>query len=435
MAPTDSGGSGGGAIEDKELSKEDMINFMADDNDENEVIELEDKKSSNKKEAKTEVKVDEKDDEKDDSEEEKEEVDELDEIEEELKKDETNDEEEIELISPLKRREVLAKYPNIFKEFPQLEKAYYKEQKYSELLPTIKDAKDAVEKAEVLDKFEIDLAKGNTEKVLLAVKQSSPDAFAKLVDDYLPNLAKVDQTAYHHVLGNVIKNTILAMAQEARDSNDEDLMTAASAVNKFVFASSKFEKPVPLSKGEVKNPEIDELKKKEQEFTKRQFETARDSVSDKIDKTLKATIEGNIDPKESMTDYVRRNASREALEELQEHLNSDTRLKSILNKLWERAFKDNFSPKSVEAIKSTYLSRARTLLPSVIKKARNEALKGLGKRVKEDDEETTETTSLKKGPVASGKSTTSVNRGKSPRESAKTIPQNMSTLDFLMSDD
>jgi hypothetical protein len=225
------------------------------------------------------------------------------------------------------------------------------------------------------------------------------------------------------------------MAQEARDSNDEDLMTAASAVNKFVFASSKFEKPVPLSKGEVKNPEIDELKKKEQEFTKRQFETARDSVSDKIDKTLKATIEGNIDPKESMTDYVRRNASREALEELQEHLNSDTRLKSILNKLWERAFKDNFSPKSVEAIKSTYLSRARTLLPSVIKKARNEALKGLGKRVKEDDEETTETTSLKKGPVASGKSTTSVNRGKSPRESAKTIPQNMSTLDFLMSDD
>jgi hypothetical protein len=115
MAPTDSGGSGGGAIEDKELSKEDMINFMADDNDENEVIELEDKKSSNKKEAKTEVKVDEKDDEKNDSEEEKEEVDELDEIEEELKKDETNDEEELELISPLKRREVLAKYPNIFK--------------------------------------------------------------------------------------------------------------------------------------------------------------------------------------------------------------------------------------------------------------------------------------------------------------------------------
>ena len=38
-----------------------------------------------------------------------------------------------------------------------------------------------------------------------------------------------------------------------------------------------------------------------------------------------------------------------------------------------------FDKESTDRIKSAYLSKAKTLLPSVIKKARNDALRGLGR--------------------------------------------------------
>ena len=48
--------------------------------------------------------------------------DELKDIEEELKGPK---EEDLELTTPVRRREILAKYPKLFKDFPYLEKAYY----------------------------------------------------------------------------------------------------------------------------------------------------------------------------------------------------------------------------------------------------------------------------------------------------------------------
>src|SRR5881396_2432670 len=141
-------GTGGGG----DVSKDDMIQFMNEDEKE-EVIKLDDSKEKDKTEPK------EKDDDKKIGEErtgvdEKEEEDELKELEEELKEP---DEEKLELVTPIPRREILAKYPQLFKDFPYLEKAYYREQQFTELLPTIEDAKIAVEKSSILDKFENDV--------------------------------------------------------------------------------------------------------------------------------------------------------------------------------------------------------------------------------------------------------------------------------------
>src|SRR3990167_6712893 len=73
---------------------------------------------------------------------------------------------EPEIITHARRKEILAKYPTIFKDFPFLEKSYFREQKYAELLPTLDDAREAVERSETLKKFEGDLLNGNSESVL-----------------------------------------------------------------------------------------------------------------------------------------------------------------------------------------------------------------------------------------------------------------------------
>jgi hypothetical protein len=421
LAPEGEGGGGGS------LDKENVIELLGEEPEE--TLDITPPKKPDGKET-PDSSLDEK--ETDESEEEQEEeVDELKEIEEEL---EGPSEEDLELMTPVRRKEILAKYPKLFKDFPYLEKAYYREQQFTELLPTINDAKIAVEKAQVLDKFDREIMSGDLTTVLAAAKEESQEAFLKIADNYLPALRKVDQQAYYHVLGNVIKDTIITMVRESRALGEQGqpLQAAANILNQFVFGSNTFQPPQPLSKSskpEDKNKE-DEIRQREQQLVMGQFESTRDDLQSRTDNVLKATIDGHIDPKKSMTDYVRKNASREAFETLEGLMTKDTRFRGLLDRLWEKAFEKNFDKESTDRIKSAYLSKAKTLLPSVIKKARNDALKGLGKRVKDDDESSEEQTP-KKGPITPGRST-SQSSGKIKK--ASDIPRNMSTLDVLMQD-
>lgn len=406
-------------------NKEDVIEFLGAE-DEPEVLDISGEprtrktkeKDENTPETETETQTEGETEESDED-------DELAELEKEL---EGPTDEQLELVTPVRRKEILAKYPNVFKDFPYLEKAYYRDQQFTELLPTIADAKVAVEKATTLDKFENEIMGGTTENILKAVKEENPKGFYKIVDDYLPTLARVDEKAYMHLLGNITKHTIVAMVQEGKNSGNEVLQNAAQILNQFVFGSSKFTPPTNLSKdGPEEEQQESAATKRQQEFLRGQFESTNADLNTRINNTLKNTIDAHIDPKKSMSDYVRKNATKDALETVGELIGKDTRFKALTDKLWEKAFENNFDKPSMDKIRSAFLSKAKTLLPAVIKKARNEALRGTGHRVKDDGEETTPN----RGPIAAGRPHSQTPSGKVTNP--KDIPHKMSTLDFLNS--
>jgi hypothetical protein len=411
------------------MGKEDIIDFLSQDDDKPEIIQLDDKKE--KKDEKPEEvdegleeRTDKSEKGKETDEEEKEpEIDELAELEEELA--EPTDE-QLEITTPVRRGEILAKYPNLFKEFPYLEKAYYREQQYTKHFPTPADAEEALAKVQTLDRFEQDLSQGNTETILKAVKSSDPKSFNKVVDDYLPTLAKVDSDAYHHVIGNVIKHTIASMVA----TKNEALTSAAHLLNQYVFASDTFTPPTKLSREERDNPQVNELEQKQAAFQKQRLDSTTSELNSRVNGVYKATIEAHIDPKNSMTDYIKRNAIKDSQEMLNSLISRDTRFKSLVDKLWEKAIESDFNKESIDRIRRAYISKAQTLLPSVIKKARNEALKGMGKRVsKEEDDNTERETKVTKDKEESPRSRSNTNSGRKGE-----IPRGMSSLEYLMQD-
>jgi len=399
--------------------KDDVIKFLGEDDEPEEKLDLTEKKD--KKEKKEVVEDDDSDESESESEElDEEENEEDDELAALLDETEEPKEEQLELVTPVRRREILNKYPTLFKDFPYLEKAYYREQQFTELFPTIPDAKQAVEKGKSFDMFEKDLMSGNAENLLKVIKDGNSNSFYKIVDDFLPTLARVDNNAYTHVLANTIKHTIISMLTEAKRSNNETLQSAAVILNQFAFGNSEFTAPTRLAKEEKPNDKEDELKTREQQFVKQQFDTATTDLNGRVNNAIMNAINTNIDPKGSMTDYVKRTAVRDANEQLATLIDRDTRFKTIMDRLWEDAFRRGFSRESVDRIKSAYLSKARTLLPSVIKKARNEALKGIGKRVRDTEESGTKSRSQRSSS------------DKSEKKSA--VPKTMSTLEFLNQD-
>jgi uncharacterized membrane-anchored protein YjiN (DUF445 family) len=223
------------------------------------------------------------------------------------------------------------------------------------------------------------------------------------------------------------------------ESEGAPLQSAAALLNQFLFGTTKYVPPSALSVEE--KPENNEkeraLEEKEQKFEKQRFESARDNLGTRVENSIRKTIEQYIDPRSVMTDYVKKTAIKESVDTVQNLLGKDTRFKSLLDKLWDNAYKNDYNTESLEKIRSAVLSRAKTLLPTVLKKARNEALKGMGKRVKEDstddDTDTTERNVTKlKGKQ--GQSTSSRNGGQSTKGANNQIPAGMSTRDWLLQD-
>lgn len=424
--------AGGGGV--SELGKDEIYDFLSDDKDEKEVIDIDDKKDKSVKDDKKEPKEEKEEESDEDSDDEadknEEEIDELTELEEDL---EEPDEEKLELVTPVRRAEIIKKYPEIFKDFPYLEKAYYREQQFTEIYATIPEAREAREKAETLDNVERDLNDGNTELLLKSI-HGNKKAFGKIVDNYLSVLSNVDKDAYLHVVGNTIKHTIAHMVSEARKTGNSDLQSAAHLLNQFTFGTSEWSPPEKMIRDSdnKEDPKAQELENRERTINRREFDRTNSEVSDRINNAIRSTIDQHIDPKKSMTDYVRKHAVSEAIDQTTKLIKTDKRFSQLVDKLWEKAIKSNYDKKDVDNIRSAFLSKAKTLLPTVIKQARNEALRGMGKRVS-DDSSDKESKSDK-----SDKSSKNESRNESRSHSKsdkKSVPSGMSSLEYLMADD
>lgn len=333
---------------------------------------------------------------------------------------------ETDYIPHVGKKEILKKYPDLFKDFPSLERAYYKSTQYEELFPTMADAKQTAEKAQSFDNFQSVLLRGKMEPVLKAVKDNNPQAFNAIVDGYMENLKEADPNAFTHVVTNMGKNVIIAMVNEAERSRNDNLKAAAVILNQFLFGNSEFTPPATYGKPQ-NNPEVDQerqrLQTERQQFLQQRFDTAINEVSTKCNNIIRSTITHHIDPKNLMSEYVRNTAVRDCMEKLDSLISQDERFGRLKDQLWRKAVESNFSKPSVDAIKTLFLNKNKTLLKDVIAQARNAALKGIGKRVTESREEPSQ-----RGRINPGAPTSQSRKGSSE------IPKGMSTLEFLNKD-
>jgi len=384
----------------------DKLNEATETDEPEDKIELEDTEDKEEDEPDEEEEPEGKTEDKEDEEEDKSEDEDKDD----------DDEEELSLVAPFRKRDILKKYPKIFKEFPYLEEAFYRDQKFVEVFPTVRDAKEAAEKAEYMERFEAQLMDGDTETVLKLVRDNDQNSFNEIVDNYIEVLGKVDPNAQLHVIGNVAKNLIITLAREGKSRKDENLQNTAQILQEFLFQTKEFEAPKKLAKerSEDDNSERDEWREE-------RFNTVQGDMSKRIENSLTATINSSIDPRDSMTEYVKSRAVKDVLSQMQEQIGDDNRFTKILDGLWIRANEQNYSEDSMRKIRGAYLSKAKTVLPRVIRKVRQEALKGLGRK------------SSSGGKTKErGRTTSSTTRTKSSERSKD--GKGMSTVDFFNQD-
>ncbi len=307
---------------------------------------------------------------------------ELEDSEEVEEKEEDIDPNDVELQVPVKMKELLAKYPNIKKDFPELIAANFREKEYAEVFPTVDDAKEAVEKVATLDKFQDLIFKGDTAPILEIVKKEDPNGFNALVNNYLPNLQKVDPAAYNYLIKDTVSKYLNLAFSVGKQRNDADLQTAAQMLYNLEFGGAN--PPQQFGDGKKVAPEIEEVKKERAAFEEEKHTSHIGALDTRMSNSIKSAIAINIDPKNSMTGYVKKNAINDCYTLIDSQMKEDKRFMATVKGLQDKAKKNSYNESSMNDIRKLVLGRAKYLMKEAVNKTRTEALKGISVREKSD---------------------------------------------------
>lgn len=273
-------------------------------------------------------------------------------------------------------RQVIDKYPKIFKDFPGLRDVFFRERDYSRVFPTVEDASEAYDQLNTLKAGEQIISNGNPKDFLEVLRDYDPNKEAQFVEQFLPTLYKNNKRAFEAVTEPVIQYALRSMHMDAKRNGNENLTNSAVNVYEWLFGSDDIEsggKPQRLTPAAPQNdPEKENLRQENQRLLSTRHnefvDGALNSASRKIDSIIKTALP------EEVSGFEVKSITREVMDRLGAVLRADSAHRSNMDRLIRNGRNDAYSEAARERLSSAFLSRAKLALPEIIKKVKSEAL-------------------------------------------------------------
>lgn len=269
-------------------------------------------------------------------------------------------------------------YPELFKKFPGLKQAFFREQEFTKLFPNVDDAQSALEAQENYTAIRESVINGDAETFLTNLKSASPESVASFASNFLGDLHKVDKEIYIEVTTPVIKNVLRQVLASAMEDKDENLAAAAKVTHKAIFGGGydDINKEVrgARSTKEEDTPERNKFNKERNDFYQTKFNTLRQGVWTEVETSLTREIEKGLDPNNSIKPGLKKMLVEKIFDEVTKKVSADTAHIGRMNQLWDREKRAGYSGQLKDSLKTTYLSRAKALMPAIRAKIRAEAV-------------------------------------------------------------
>lgn len=284
-------------------------------------------------------------------------------------------------------KKIKEKFPEFAKtgEFKELRNAYHREAQYTELFPTIEDAREAAENNETFTKLNHEIfEQGTAEGLLKAIATADGEAFKKVANGILDGIAKIDNTTYVSVITPVVRRLAKQMYQEGRKelnrNNDSDygkaLVATAKNIMKYAeFDDGEIDKDEPRQDNTLSEKEKD-LQNREATIKQEKFVGAYRICDTSVEKHLDKAILDGLDPDNKFNEFTRDILLEKIKNEVKEQIQKDTSHLKRMTSLWKRAEQSGYNRESLSRIVSAYLERARPIIPNVRAKIRSNAIKG-----------------------------------------------------------
>jgi hypothetical protein len=283
-------------------------------------------------------------------------------------------------------KDITKKYPTVFKDFPELKRNFFLARQYEQIIPTVEDAKAAVEQANYYQYFQAKVLTGDAKEVLDSIANSGErKAMEKFTNNFLPSLKEVDENSFYRVTAPVIQQVLYAAVQQGVGSNDKNLAEAAKWIHNFVFGNPQVAKPNwnrESPEREQIDPERLQFLRDKMQFERSRMEESMGEVSGSIVSEMRKVILKDLDPRNEMQPYMRKKLLEDIIQETGKILQKDQHHLRKMDSLWDNLRATGMRQNGKTRIKDTYLARAIQVLPSVRARLKAEAL---GRKLKNND--------------------------------------------------
>lgn len=313
---------------------------------------------------------------------------------------------------------IKAKYPTIFKDFPDLRDAFFREREFSKVYGSVDDAVEAATKSGYYDSFVSAVDKGDVGMLMDAVIEMGDSQAQAFVENFLPAVEARSTKALGKITAPFVHRAIRFVFEDGKNMGGErgqNLMVAARYMAKHLFNEENPERLHGQLQAEP-SPERQELENQRRQFATQQFEVASSDVERVIDNRLQRDVIKHIDPNGAMNEFMREALAEKVIKELQDVIVEDKAHLTRMTSLWRRATKEAYNGESKARIVSAFLARAKQSMPSVVARIKAQAKPAIQRAVQE------------KGDIPSQRSKSG---GHSPRPGARIDYSRTTDMDIL----
>lgn len=293
--------------------------------------------------------------------------------------------------SPVNLLELNKKYPKLLKEFPGLRESIVREQKFTEVFPTVEMAQEAYDRSESFKNFNSELLSGQSGNILASINKIDPKAFNKLTTGFLDTVFKIDRDQHSRLIMPVVSRAIKHVFNEGAKHKNENLQVAAQYFSDFLFGKTnpqEIPEGLPADKDDENSEARLKVQRERDAWLKERYDVATQDIAVQIDGSLTKLIEQNLDPHNRLTPFAKNALVNKIANDLDSILGKNPRHARTMQALWARAEKSGYSAEWRNKIRDTVIESAKRILPQVRQRNYAEAVKG-GKSGKVNDSKIT----------------------------------------------
>jgi len=270
-------------------------------------------------------------------------------------------------------KDIKAKYPDLFKDFPDIKEAIFREAKYTQYFPTVEDAAEAVSDNETFNVLSDAALAGNSAPLIESLAKTDEKALKAFSASFLQNLYRQNQEVYTLAVTPIFENFF----RQAYKSGDENMKNSALNLAQFLFGEDGEDSVLgkkTVSKVAQLLEESSQSTKTREEGLTTAFRSTAAWVSSEVSKSMKFLVMKDFDPDKVFTPTVRGMLVEEIIKKIDSKLAQDQGHKTVMGARWRRARTNGYTDDDKSKLLATYLARAKSLIPTVREQVRSAAL-------------------------------------------------------------
>jgi hypothetical protein len=297
---------------------------------------------------------------------------------------------------------------------------YFREAEYSKVFPTIDDAKEASENNTAFQSIRESVFDGNGSKLFSAIKEVSDKDLEKFSMTVLSTLHSVHPKAFWTAANPLVEDIARNMFAKGVKDGNESLQNAARYLSDYFFGNTEIAEGKKTSI--IKIEDNNEVKQEREKFDNEKLTAFRSGVETDLRSQLVRAIEAKdiktgksrLDPDEVFSNFIRTTIIDRIIEDLGTQLTSDKDHIRYMDSLWNKAKQNGRTDADKTRILSSYLARAKSLIPSLRSKYVSEAL-GQKTRISSGKKEKVENISERTDSGTQGRGSNGSNKNYHPK--------------------